>query len=187
MIIHDGAGSSKKAKVDNNFRLLVDAKSSSEMHWNSKSEGETYDFSTGDFISITSTDTETGIFYLKNTSTTKNLVIHSIRTCAEAAHKLKIYKNPTTGTLISGAVDAVETNLNFTSSNTADAIAYKGAEGTTISGTVMTQHINNTGHSIIDFDGSFLLGPGNSFAVSFELAAAGDCCIRCIGYFENQE
>ena len=184
MIIEDGDGTSLKAKVDDDHRLL--AKSTTEQNIAHASDvyRSAYDFSTGGFISITSADTETGVFYFKNTEATMDFFVHSLRTCATQIHKIQLYKNPTGGTLITDETDAVSTNLNFNSSNTATSLYYKGAEGKTISGgSVMTQHINNIGHSVILFDDAFIVGPGQSFGLTFELAAAGDCCVRMIGFY----
>lgn len=182
MIIEDGQGTSVKAAVDSNNRLQV--KGSNNIAFNSLNNNKAYDFSTGAFISITSADTETGVFYLKNTEPSLNLFIHSMRTCANQIHKVLLYKNPTGGTLITDATVATATNLNFNSSNTPTALYYKGAEGSTISGgAVMSQHIDNIGHSTGHFDDALILGPGDSIGLTFELAAAGDCCVRMVTYF----
>ena len=46
---------------------------------------------------------------------------------------MTIIKNPSTGTLISGAsAVAINSNINFGSSNTLSSITYKGAEGSTV-------------------------------------------------------
>lgn len=182
-IIEDGRGSGVKAAVDAEQRLLI--KGSKNIAFNSLNGKRAYDFSTGSFISITTVDTETGIFYLKNDEPTRDLFINSIRTCANQIHKVILYKNPTGGTLISGASVASATNFNFKSSNVPVATYYKGAEGSTISGgSVMSQHIDNIGHSVGVYNDAFILGPGNSVGITFELAAAGDCCVRIISYVE---
>jgi len=183
VIIEDGKGSSVKAEVDANNRLVV--KTSKPIAFNSLNSQEAYDFSTSDFISITSADTETGIMYLKNNEATKDLFIDSIRTCANQIHKVILYKNPTGGTLISNASTAAATNLNFNSNNTPTALYYKGAEGYTVTGgSVMSQHINDVGHSATGYNDALIIGPGDSIALTFELAAAGDCCVRIISYFQ---
>jgi len=183
-IIEDGNGTGKKAQVDSSNRLEVSATVHPELHFNSKEDKLAFDFSTGDFISITSADTETGIFYMKNDSTTKSVVISTIRVCANQVHKVKVYKNPTGGTLISNATAGVVTNLNFTSSNTSDVTVYKGVEGATVSGTAFTQHISNKGHSLVTTGDALILGPKDSLSISMELDTAGDACIRLVGYIE---
>jgi len=185
-IIEDGKGSGKKAEVDSNNRLRVNSTQHKEVHYASRYEGGAYDFSTGAYVTISSTDTETGLLYLKNTSTTQDLIITSIRTCAEAAHKVKLYKNPTGGTLISAADAGTSTNVNFKSANEASALIYKGAEGRTLTGgSVMTQHIMVAGHSNLEFNDALILGPGNSLAITIELGVAGDACGRIVGYYKD--
>jgi len=142
-------------------------------------------FSTGAFISLTTTGAETGIFYLKNTSTTKSLFIHDIRTCGDVVQKVTFYKNPTGGTLVTDETAAQSTNLNFTSSNTPDATVYKGADAKTVTGgTWLGQHINHVGHSNVSTGDALVLGRNDSLAVTFEVASAGDVCVAIVGYFE---
>lgn len=186
MKVSDGKGSGREAEVTGDFRLKTDAMSVSELHENSLNNEQVYMFSTGGFISITTTGTETGIFYLKNTSTTRNLTIHSVRTCGNQIQKVIFYKNPTGGTLLSDETAAQSTNLNFKSSNTSEATVYKGADAKTVSGgTHIGQHVNNIGHSSVTTDDAIILGRNDSLAVSFELASAGDVCVAVVGYFEN--
>jgi hypothetical protein len=185
MIIENGVGDRSKAKVDSDNRLYTFAKTASQIAVISEELGDAYDFSTGDFVSITTVDTETGVFYLKNTSTTANVHIHSLRTCANQIHKVKLYKNPTGGTLITNETAGAKTNLNFNSRNVAEATVYMGTDGATVSGgTIMTQHINHVGHSTGLFDDAFIIGPQDSIAITFEMAIAGDCCVRVVAYFE---
>lgn len=158
---------------------------STELHENSITDAQVYMFSSGEFTSITTTGTETGVFYLKNTSTTKNLFLHSIRTCGDVAQKVTFYKNPTGGTLVTDETAAQSTNLNFTSSNSADAVVYKGADGKTVTGgTWLGQHINHIGHSSVNTGDALVLGRNDSLAVAFEVASAGDVCVAIEGYFE---
>ena len=185
MKIEDGRGTGKLAEVDTNNRMLTQAASSTELHENSRTDAEVYMFSTGAFITISTTATETGIFYLKNTSTTKDLYIHSIRTCGEVAQKVTFYKNPTGGTLLTDQTAAQVTNLNFKSSNTASADVYKGADAKTVSGgTWLGQHINGVGHSNIETGDALILGRNDSLAITFEVDSAGEVCVAVVGYYE---
>ena len=184
MLIDDGTGTSKKAGVDTYNRLLTSSTARSTFQFASDTLNTAYDFSTGAFISLTSVDTESGVFYLKNTSTTKDLYIHTIRTCSEVGHKVTLYKNPTGGTLITNASAGVATNMNLGSSDEADATVYKGADGATITGgSIMTQHINDVGHSTGEFQGALILAPDTSIAISFEVPSAADACVRVTGHY----
>ena len=72
MLIEDGAGTGYKAQVNPQNQLVVNSTSQTELHYASLNNGVAYDFSTGGFVSITTADSETGVFYLKNTSTSLN-------------------------------------------------------------------------------------------------------------------
>jgi hypothetical protein len=185
-ILEDGVGTGNKAKVDSDNRLLTKSTMQSNLAFNSTDEDlqECYIFSTGGFISITTTDTETGVFYVKNTSETKKLILSTIRTCGNQVQKVVMYKNPTGGTLVTDQTAGQATNLNFTSANEAAASTYKGADGKTVTGgTHLGQHINNTGHSTEKTQDALILGRNDSFAITFELAVAGTVCVAVEGYF----
>ena len=186
MKIEDGKGSGKLAEVDDKQRLKTLATTVSEIHANSDQEEKVFYFSTGAFINITTTGAETGIFYIKNTSTTDNLILSQIRTCGDVAQKVTFYQNPTGGTLITDETDAQSTNLNFTSNKAAEATVYRGANGKTITGgTWLGQHINHVGHSNVDTKEAMILGKDDSLGIAFELASAGDVCVAIEGYFEE--
>lgn len=184
MKIEDGSGTGKYAAVTTNNKLKVDAETHSELHDISIVEGQVYMFSTGGFVNITSTNTETGILYIKNDSATKYLIIHSIRTCGEQIQKVLLYKNSSAGTLISGATNGQITNLNLSSSNASEATCYKGANGSTVTdGTIIGNHINNVGHSTIHTQDALILGKNDTLTITFELATAGEVCAAVEGYF----
>lgn len=185
MKIEDGKGTGKLAQVTDKNRLRTQSASTSELHENSIDEAEVYMFNTSGYITISTTGADTGVFHIINTSTTKSLFISSIRTCGNQIQKVKLYKNATTGTLISNAVAGGSCNLNFTSSNTASATIYKGADTYTVTnGTLVGQHINGVGHSNIETYDAMVLGRNDSLSITFNLASAGDVCVAVVGYFE---
>lgn len=184
MIIQDGKGNGYKAEVDDQNRLKAFADIRSINAEVSEHDGESYIFAHDDFIAISTTNTETGILHVKNTSATKNLHIVSIRTCGAVINKWKLYKNSTAGTLITDQTAGSKQNMNLTSSNTPSATVYKGAEGKTVSGGTMLGHlINNVGHSDEHFDGALILGRNDSVELSVEVPTAGDICCRVVGYY----
>lgn len=185
MKIEDGTGTGRAAKVEENNRLLTQAAASSELHENSLKEEQVYMFSSGEFTSITTTGTETGCFYVKNDSSTKKLILSSIRTCGTQLQKVTFYKNATGGTLITDQTPAQSTNLNFTSSNSSESTVYVGANAKTVTGgTWFGQHINHVGHSSIDTRDALILGKNDSLSVTFEVAVAAEVCVAIEGYFE---
>ena len=184
MKIEDGTGTGKLAGVSKVNRLKVEAASHPEVHDKSLEEGQVFMFSTGGFVSITSTGTETGVIYIKNDSATKYLIINSIRTCGDQVQKILMYKNSTAGTLISGASNGQITNLNLSSSNASEATCYKGSNGSTVTdGTIIGNHINHTGHSTVNADDALILGKNDSLTITFEVASAATVCAAVVGYF----
>ena len=185
-ILSDGSGGGNKGKIDKYNRAATISTIQSNLQFNSalSSLAECYIFSTNGFISITTTDTETGIFYVKNTSLSRDLYLSTIRTCGTQVQKVTMYKNPTGGTLVTDETAGQATNLNFKSNNTAQASVFKGANGKTVSGgTHLGQHINNIGHSTESTQDALILGRNDSFAITFELAVAGTVCVACEAYF----
>jgi len=187
-IIEDGTGDGFDAKVNSANQLETFSVSRNEMTNVSISDGDTYLFASGDFINITTTGTETGFLYVKNTSATKNLHIQSIRSCGDTIQKWKVFTGVTTGTLVSAATAGSSNNINQTSSNSADVTVYKGVDGSTRTNGTMIEHwINNVGHSIEVFDGAMVLGRNDSITLTLETDTAGDYCARVIGYYEDVE
>lgn len=182
MQLNDGTGSGKKAKVNDYNQLETSTVFTSELAEVSVRDGQAFAFHTDGFIDITTINTETGIIHFVNNSNS-DLYMHSLRTCGTQVQKIKVYKNATTGTLISAATVAGKGNLNFTSTNTPSVTVYKGADLATLTdGTLIGQHINGIGHSNEPFDGALILGKGDSLSITFELAIAGSVCVRAVGF-----
>lgn len=184
--ILDGTGSGKRLKIDSNNRAVTQAIIKDEMTDVSERDGEAYIFASGDFTALTTTDTETGFFYLLNDNPDKELHIKSIRTCGDVVQKWRLYKEVSGGTLISNAVAGSSNNINLTKSNTAQATVYKGADGDTVTGGTMLEHwINGVGYSTEDLDGALVLGKGDSLTLTAEVPTAGDLCCRIVAYYEE--
>ena len=135
--IQDSIGTKLKAKINNDNRLLVQSVSETEFD-STTGKGNAYNINT-EFLTITD-NTETPLLYIKNNDN-KDLVISSwfIGTddddgTATRLSLMRIYKNPTSGTLISSGVDITPVNRNFGSSNSFDGITKKGGDGFTVSG-----------------------------------------------------
>lgn len=184
MLLKSGWGDGTYAKIKSDGRLYVNSVSSSDLADNSRTSGSAYIFHTSGFISLTTTGAENGIFYLKNTSTTQNLELHDMRTCGTVASQWIMYHGDTGGTLISTANASTPQNLNRTSTNTASATCYYGADALTRSGgTLFAQHINGVGHAVNKFEGSLILGTNDSITLTAEVAAAGEVCAIITGHY----
>jgi hypothetical protein len=180
----DGTGGGHSTKVDSTNRLHVKAANFSGLEVFSAELGESY-YLISDFVTLTTTGSYNGMLYIKNTSN-KNLHIAYVRTCGTQVQQWKLTKQPTTGTLISGASAANQENLNFTSGNSFGGLVYKGADATTITdGTLLAQWINGAGHSNTNMEGAIILGNGDSLALSCQPAVAGTFCVTVLAYYEE--
>ena len=167
--IQDGTGSGYRAEVDSKNRLhtlSVTESGSTEAALN----GDLYNINTEN-IELTS-DGASSLLYMKNTDTvpwvmTRVFYNAGPSTGGSGDFLAEVIANPTTGTLISGASSTTPHNLNFGSTESLSALAYKGAEGTTITdGTVRISTIIPASGTrvLIAFD-SVILEAGSSFAV----------------------
>lgn len=145
--IQDGTGTKFKVKINSDNRLLSQTISESEFDY-SVGKGDAYNINT-EFLTITG-NTETPLLYIKNNDN-KNLVISAwfIGTDADSGtatrlNLMRIYKNPTSGTIISSGTDITPVNRNFGSSNEFEGIAKKGGNGFTVSGYETTSVLYQT-------------------------------------------
>jgi hypothetical protein len=193
MILQDGTGKGYQLQITELNRAETDATIKTRIADISLREGQAYTIASG-FISLTTTASYSGVLWIKNTDTEgRDMFIEHIRVCGTGAGTMSmealqciVYRNPTTGTLISGASAAYKANNNFGSANEFNGLAYKGADGNTITNgdwfTQFTTHI--PGHSVIDFNDSIIL-PKNS-SIGFALKPTDTCeiCMEVNCHFE---
>lgn len=172
--IQDGTGTGNLAKVSEDNRLVTSSVTISAAA-EATVGGDSYNINTG-VITLTSAG-ESGILYVKNNENF-DMFISSIgillggNTGGDTTdtNLIKTYRNPTAGTLISGA-SAVSSNenRNFGDTSTWAADVFKGAEGNTVTdGDVITQSLSGSGSRNVLADIDFLLTPGASLAVTVE-------------------
>jgi hypothetical protein len=195
MRIEDGSGSGKFAKVNGNQELLTFSVTETEQAAATEI-GEAYNINTG-LVALTGT-AENGLIYFLNDESPKNgesgFIITAIAvgistrsaTVSDLA-TVKIYRNPTGGTLFDAATAvAANSNTNFGSSNSlaSTSVAYKAtASGQTITG--------GTEHATLIMGDGRLYAPltiellrGSSIGVSVDLNTSGGANAYCalIGY-----
>lgn len=170
--IQDGSGSGNRAQVDSDHRLHVNSVGRTQLE-QAVLLAESYNLSTGS-VTLTSAN-ESATFYLKYTGKDplvikEFLIILGASTGGSGNGLVKIFKNPTAGTIVSGAVD-VSSNINrdFSSSNLLDASIYKGAEGNTLTdGEVFAITSRDVFDEPIVFDAApIVLRKGNSFGIKY--------------------
>jgi len=190
--IKDGTGKAFSAQVSDENKLATDAVIISAVNHSSAEYGEAFILASG-FVSVTTTGSYNGIMYLKHIDPNTHFHIQRIRICnngASGSMKVKLLAGPTTGTLISDANDGYACPANFASNKTAEGrltVYAASGDGKTITdGSHITQFTNKIpGHSIQDYDGSFILHNGNSFAIVAQPSILGDICIEILGYFDK--
>lgn len=172
MIIQDG-GTGKTAVVDSSSRLLTRTVQQSQNE-NATDTGESFNINSS--VVILTSDAESGILYLKNNEN-RNIHLDSVVVIlgpstggmATDTTRIRMYRNPTTGTLISLAMQApIIENRNFGSSRELIADVYKGAVGATVTdGAVIIESLVSPG-SRVGFGIDLVMTKGDSFAVTYE-------------------
>ena len=172
--IQDGTGKGYSMKIDEYGNAHVDAITTDRESYSSQ-KGESFNINTG-LITLTNAATNNGVLYLKNNEKSPLIItglFYNIGTSTGGAGDIiiSIYRNPTTGTLISGA-SAVEMNgnRNFGSSLTLDILAYKGATGTTITdgSKIIESILGTTVQRVAVSAGSITLPKGSSIAIQIK-------------------
>lgn len=173
MILEDGTGLGEAAKVRDN-RLHVMSLLEFPIETFSHS-GDAYSIVT-DFIALTTTASYTGILYLINNTTT-DLIIHTeaTRNTSTVNALWQMWKNPTTGTLISAGTAITPINLNFASGKSLVSIAKKGADAQTVTDGTLFSQWGSAAYipTQIVGQGSIILNVGNSYAITCKPTAAG--------------
>jgi len=188
--ILDGKGTGKRAEVDLNNRLQVFSISEG-LSLDAAKNGENYNINTGS-ITLTSAN-QSAVLYMKNNEDktfviTDVIVILGASTGGSGDLTVEVIRNPTTGTIISGASDvAVVGNRNFGSSRQFVADVYKGAEGNTITnGTDFSDTTRSAASTVIHFDADVIAMPkGTSIGVNITPQASNTSMavkIAVVGY-----
>lgn len=188
--IEDGAGTGKRVRVTEDNRMETFSITESRMADISLKEGEAF-IITSDFVALTTTASFSGMIYIKNTDTSKNLFIDKVRVCGTGtsmnALQCKFFKDPTTGTLISDANAGISVAANLGSNVTFTGDIYAAsADGKTVTdGTQFSQFtIHLPGHTIQEYDGALIIPGGSSLAIAVQPTAATTACIEIQCWFE---
>lgn len=171
--IRDGSGSGSLARVDANRRLHALAVALTDDEEANLNE-DAYSISTG-LLTLT-TAGESSVFYLMNNEARKlhiKSVVFSIGPStggsASDSCRVRIYKNPTAGTIVDDAVDvSTSSNRNFSSANVLAANIYKGGEGKTFTdGLVHLEGLLNPG-SRATLSTDEILPRGSTIGITYE-------------------
>ncbi len=173
--IQDGTGTSRRTKVTSRNRLLTESITEERAVYNSVVDGQTYVAFT-DFITFTGSGTnEYGLIYIKNNSD-QLMLIHHVKVWSGTLNqtaKIRMYDNPTTGTLISSAITSNIMNINLGSSNEFDGVSYQGnaATQTVTNGELMGNHYIGSGNQqmlAMMWNGAMVIPKGSTMAVTVQ-------------------
>ena len=121
-------GGAYRAGISARGRLHVDSAASSQEHEISHEDGRAYYANTADTANtLTITATGGPVLYIKNTDSTRELIIQKILASTDTAGTVMVLtKNPTLGTIGNANVHT-PVNLNFASGNSAVGTFYNWA------------------------------------------------------------
>lgn len=145
--IQDGTGTKLKVKVNEDNRLLGQSIIETEFD-NAVGKGEAYNINT-EFLTATSS-VEIPLLYVKNEED-RDLILSAwfIGTDADSGTAtrqslLRVYTNPTGGTIISAGTDVTPVNRKVGSNNQLQVTAKKGGDGFTFTGNNATPLLYQT-------------------------------------------
>lgn len=173
-IIADGTGGGFKAKVGADNRLAVDAITES-IEEKSVTEGNGYNVATNRII-LTSTN-ESALFYIENEEEqdliVTSLFINTSNSVGTLTNQpiVKIYRNPSAGTIIDNAQSVTPLNSNFGSAKTLLAKTYEGDEAYTFtkdSGVIEVPLPSREAVPLIEFDTTVILPRGARYGISYQ-------------------
>ena len=181
MKIEDGKGKNGDASVSSVQRLNVSAKTRDRLFYISRDDEQafnavmpTFSAAAGEYV-----------FYIKNTSSTKVLFLHSLEYHSIQDVHWKVFQ--CTGTAAGGTV-ITPTNLNLGSGRTAEATAMGGGAtltGLTIGAQIGTHRTQAAGEAGMDWGEGLILAPNTAIVVEYDTGTTGLCEIDCIFHFET--
>lgn len=175
-IIKDGTGKGYAAKVGSDNRLAVDAITET-IREAAIASGDGYNLATGR-LTLTSTN-ESAVFFFENQEDTNVEIVSvfintsaSVGTLVGAQPELKIYRNPTGGTIVDDATDIITiSNSNFGSNKVITANIYQGDEGKTLTGNTAVIDVplpTRGAVTFFEFETTIVLPKGASYGISYK-------------------
>ena len=186
--IEDGRGNGYQAGVTKQNRAMIESTRVLEALNVAIEESGTFLISSG-LITVSTTDTDTGILYVKNSHTDSLILDTLVLASNNLVCKWKIVTSLTTGTLISAGTDVVPTNSDLASARPAVGVFKYGANGLTVTnGTSLFLGMSvGTG---IRFDGGHLpcvLRTGAAIALVANVPASTIVNVFVVGYYRSDQ
>ena len=180
MKIEDGKGKSGDASVSGSQRLNVSAKTRDRLFYVSRDDEQAFNAIMPTFSAAAGNY----VFYIKNTSSSKNMFLHALEYHSVEAVHWKVWQ--VTGTAAGGSV-ITPSNLNLGSGRTAEASCMGGGAtitGLTLGNQIGTHRTQALGEAGMDFGEGLILAPNTAIMVEYNTGTTGLCEIDCIFHYE---
>ena len=181
MKIEDGKGKNGDMSTSTSQRGNVSSKSKNRLFYISRDDQLAFNAIMPSF-SATAADY---VFYLKNTSSTRNLFINHVEYHSLNAAVWKVWQ--VTGTAAGGTVITPK-NINLGSGIPAEAAGMGGGAtitGLTIGDQIGTHRTSATGEGDMNWGGGLILSPNTAIVVEYESGTTGLVEIDCLFHFET--
>lgn len=175
----DGLGRGYEAGVSASNRLMVASESNTRSYYVSRDAKRLFNWVFEDASAVAGNY----VAYIKNTSTTRALVIELVRLQAANAATWKVVT--ATGTATGGtAVTAV--NMNRGSGLTEEATALADNVGGFTAGSALIAIARHPAESsiVVPFDDTLILTPGTAIAIEYDAGTTGQAAVTLRAYYE---
>lgn len=171
MQLEDGFGSGMRLQITADGMAAVQAVTIDSIH--AASHNGTAFSVLREATSYTSAAGQSGVIYIKNTGT-QDVHIDSLFFSLTAAARVKVIRNPTTGTLVTAGTVFSPVNLNFSSGNTFAGDCLLGTSGQTVTnGTTAISRRYPAGVYFGDLRSAITIERGGSIAIT--ITPEADC------------
>jgi hypothetical protein len=188
--IKDGTGNGYLAEVSHDNKLRT--RSITETRIQHATElGNAYNINTGDIGSLATG--ESALIYFKNNEDldfSVDAIAVGIKDASGSnIHTVTVVKNPTAGTIVSGATDVdMNTNRNFGSAaSLSQSLAYKGANGLTLTGgeDIAIFYMNESGRLFATAD--FVIPKSKSVGIKIDFSLSSGTTTAYVALIGHQE
>lgn len=182
MKIEDGKGKNGDASVSAAQRLNVSSKSRSRLFYISRDDELAFNAVMPAFSAAAGEY----VFYIKNTSSTRNMYLHNLEFHSVESVLWKVWL--VTGTAAGGTV-ITSSNINLGSGRAAEATCMGG--GATITGLTTSRQLGShrttaTGaNSAMTFGDGLILSPNTALAIEYDTGTTGLCEIDFLFHYET--
>jgi hypothetical protein len=184
IFIEDGKGSGNQAGVTDN-RQDTSSRMAPRMYYVSRDAGNAF----ASFSGVATADTGSYIAYLKNTHSSKNIIVDELIVTTQLANKFKVWQ--VTGTAAAQDTGSTKTpkNLRTSSGNPAQAtfMGDTGITGLTVQGNAIAcLRVPAFGEEDLSLNDGLQIGPGDAIAVEVDGNAAGEAEVTILYFFDGE-